>query len=134
LNCSRGEEQCTVCDFWFCVDCVDLKQCTQCQESTCPDCFFEVECHSCSVASTVCGDCFYDVFDKKHCDDCFVSDVHAVKLCGECDEYLCGRCRVNVCKEGGNCKGCYQLAFSVHLQDKEEMQNEINELKRKFEE
>jgi len=139
LNCSRGG-QCTFCDSWFCVDCVDLKQCTKCQESTCPDCVFEVECHNCSVASTACRDCVDDVLtfcghcDKEHCDNCCVSDVHAVKLCGECDEYLCGRCRVNVCNEGGNCKGCYQLAFAVHLQDKEEMQNEINELKRKFEE
>mmetsp|Transcript_3602 Transcript_3602/g.7585 ORF Transcript_3602/g.7585 Transcript_3602/m.7585 type:complete len:416 (-) Transcript_3602:2036-3283(-) len=153
LHCKKVDV-CTSCHNWYCVDCIDFKQCPQCDENTCPDCVSEVRCrNTCCADKISCNNCAEDgnafswceSCNEAYCVDCCDSDIHAVKVCDVCETSFCGQCRVNICKEWGNCASCYQFAFPVISEDKERVQtqnnelenenkeqrNEINELKRK---
>lgn len=144
-NCSR-EGSCTSCDIWWCMACSDFKRCYRCQTNNCPACVSETECHSCGSDNIWCTSCVVidDVFRScdgcsvSNCEECCTSNIHAVKFCFDCEESLCGQCRVNKCKEGRNCTRCCQFALPVQLledrerlrQEHQEMQNEINELRK----
>jgi len=150
LNCCR-EGNCTSCDLWYCLDCIDMTRCFKCEDNTCPDCVSEIRCdNNCcegeGEGKIWCDTCAHEDFkwcencNGSYCNDCCVSNVlHAVQICDDCDQYLCGQCRMKTCREGRNCTGCYQIAFKALTEDKdslrnenEELRSEINELKRKI--
>ena len=144
LNCSR-EWHCTSCNGWFCVDCVDMKQCADCNENTCLNCAPRRACLNNSCEEKVrCAYCAENAFNlcencnAQHCIDCYDSDtnaIYSIDYCADCEEVFCGKCRVFKCKDGSDCKGCYQFAFPALLEDKEkkieEMQAAIDQLKLK---
>ena len=148
LNCSR-ERKCPSCCHWYCMHCSRMKQCFQCEDDTCPDCVSGVRCHNnCGADKIWCIPCVEDgdafsrcaSCNESYCADCCVSNVlYAVQICDDCDQYLCGQCRMNTSREGRNCTGCYQIVFKALTEDKESLRNEneelrseINELKRKI--
>eukprot|EP00984_Skeletonema_dohrnii_P032735 scaffold27346_cov78-Skeletonema_dohrnii-CCMP3373.AAC.2 len=129
---------CHCCENDICVDCIDFKECSNCHENTCLEC--ASGCHNnCCADKIWCNNCFdYGEYLNScqncrecYCYDCSESDIYALGYCYDCVDSLCGQCRVNKCKEGSYCacaSWCYELSFSVLLEDKERMQNKINEL------
>mmetsp|Transcript_3606 Transcript_3606/g.7592 ORF Transcript_3606/g.7592 Transcript_3606/m.7592 type:complete len:383 (-) Transcript_3606:10-1158(-) len=113
-------DYCTCCGFSYCVDCIDSKQCSQCEENTCLDCIPGVRCHNnCGADKIWCIPCVEDgdafsrcaSCNESYCADCCVSNVlHAVQICDDCDQYLCGQCRMNTCREGRNCSATKLLS------------------------
>ena len=144
FNCSR-EWQCISCNGWFCVDCMDMKQCADCNDYTCLNCAPRRACLNNSCEGKVwCAYCAQNTFNlcencnAQYCNDCCDSNTNAINCidyCDECEESLCGKCRVYKCKDGSDCRGCYQFAFPALLEDKEkkigEMQAAIDKLELK---
>ena len=134
-HCSR-ERVCTSCDEWFCVDCMDMKQCFGCDQNTCLNCISERGCrNNCCDGKIWCSTCAAD-FDvlrlcehcnAEYCVGCYESNtdadaIYSIDYCDDCYESLCGECRVIKCKDDSDCLGCYRLAFSALLEEKERME------------
>ena len=149
LNCIR-EGQCTSCNHWYCMHCSDMQQCFECGDDTCLNCVSETSCpNECCVDKIWCNNCvryenamkWCQICNDSYCVDCCDPDIllYGAQNCDDCDQSLCGQCRMKTCREGGNCIGCYQTAFKALTEDKESLRNEnkelrseINELKRKI--
>lgn len=137
LHC-KTVKNCNICERPFCVDCDVFKQCFDCACNLCCDCASgnnnnsdtcrnceKVWCWKCTPGIDGCETCGVDIF----CPDCRGYDED---YCHDCDRNYCGQCLISRCNDADHhCAGCYKIAYSVILRDKERMQTEINELKRK---
>ncbi|KAL7453980.1 hypothetical protein ACHAWC_005613 [Mediolabrus comicus] len=141
-------KRCSRCRIGLCSDCPKFHCDGDCGDD-------RVWCESCwwrSGYSYIQSSCF--LCCTQYCKPCSKSNANGVRLCGSCEACLCGQCRVEKCEEGSGCRGCLQHAFEVLLANKKtveaendelrdhnrvmknninELRNENNELKRKWE-
>jgi len=112
--CPTGVADCKACGEAFCNDCTKMDKCMECACSFCKQCDSLSSCDNCTgkfcrhcIAVVKCSGC-----KKKLCENCNDQQDSYIRMCLECELYLCHDCKhVDICDDcvEGKCGCCSKV-------------------------